>query len=226
MTDFRGLAHVVWGQAWRARVEQAGRPVAGRSVRCRPEAELLLQETSVTAREIVDGRTEAGRSAGGDGAWWALASCCHGNTEISVGFSNWGCSQAKLTHATNRHTVCDIHQCRSSKATESRFQWRPDHLWGARCGQEARGGATPGRALLGFVQLYQEEFTGTPVPLFPQIQMSRVREKLRNVAAGELAPGRPCTQDRDGHGAATLGSPLPRARGLHPRLRRCACPSA
>lgn len=160
------------------------------------------------------------------GGRWPVPGCCHGNTEISAGFSNWGCSQAKLTHATNRHTVCDIHQCRSSKATESRFQWRPDHLWGARCGQEARGGATPGRAVLGFVQSYQEEFTGTPVPLFPQIQMSRVREKLRNVAAGELALGRPCTQDRDGHGAATLGSPLPRARGRHPRLRRCACPSA
>lgn len=86
------------------------------------------------------------------GGRWPVPGCCHGNTEISAGFSNWGCSQAKLTHATNRHTVCDIHQCRSSKATESRFQWRPDHLWGARCGQEARGGATPGLAVLGFVQ--------------------------------------------------------------------------
>lgn len=95
-----------------------------------------------------------------------------------------------MTHKTSRHTICDINQRRSSKATASRFQWRPDLLWGGECRQEARGGATPGRTLLrvcasGSGRIH--EHTSSIIP--PNANVKNQRETLGNLAAGELVAG-------------------------------------
>lgn len=121
-----------------------------------------------------------------------------------------------MTHKTSRHTICDINQRRSSKATASRFQWRPDLLWGGECRQEARGGATPGRTLLRVCAIGSgriHEHTSSIFP--PNANVKNQRETLGNLAAGELAAGWYRTRDRGGDEGA-LARLFPRVSGRWP----------
>lgn len=89
------------------------------------------------------------------------------------------------------------------------------------CG-EANAGKRPVEGPLqagrccGFVRLDQEEFTSTPVPFFPQMQMSRIREKLlETLPLGSSQPGWYRTRDRGGDEAA-LARLFPRVSGRWP----------